>query len=177
MPLWRDAGSMKRCTKCGRVKPITDFYLQAGTTKPRAACKACHAEYAAARSQDDAVKRRKRVRAKWRRRHNLDLRQRMFANGLRSRYGLSFDQYRQMWTAQDRRCAICGTPILCGKADGKREAHRRYAVVDHDHRTGCVRGLLCWPCNAGLGNFRDSAAWLKNAAKYLEKFDSTDPEL
>lgn len=172
MPLWWDVRSMKQCTKCGQVKPLADFYRQAGTAEPRAACKVCHAAYAAARNQNDGVKRRKRVRAKWRRRHDPDLRHRAFANGLRSRYGLSFNQYEAMWVAQNRQCAICGTPVLRGKADGKREAHRRHAVVDHDHRIGRVRGLLCWRCNAGLGNFRDSVDWLKNAAKYLEWFDS-----
>lgn len=41
--------------------------------------------------------------------------------------------------------------------------------VDHDHKTGKVRALLCKFCNLGLGYFRDSPSWLRIAAQYLEE--------
>jgi hypothetical protein len=40
--------------------------------------------------------------------------------------------------------------------------------IDHDHKTGLVRGLLCKHCNQGLGHFRDSTTFLHNAVGYLE---------
>jgi hypothetical protein len=42
-------------------------------------------------------------------------------------------------------------------------------VIDHDHTTGEVRGLLCPTCNAGLGHFKDSPELLLKAALYLQK--------
>jgi len=74
------------------------------------------------------------------------------------KYGLTPDQYSQMLEQQGGGCAICGvTP------NGKRLA------VDHCHTTGKVRGLLCSPCNTGLGVFKDNTDLLHNAVKYLEK--------
>lgn len=49
----------------------------------------------------------------------------------------------------------------------KQKVHR--LVVDHDHRTGIVRGLVCGPCNTGIGCFQDSQAIAKSAAAYLER--------
>jgi hypothetical protein len=61
---------------------------------------------------------------------------------------------------QDGVCAICGRP---------NPEH-----VDHDHETGAVRGILCFNCNGGLGQFRDSIDALLSAASYLDARDS-DP--
>jgi hypothetical protein len=58
------------------------------------------------------------------------------------------------WISSNQNCMICG----------KEEK----LVVDHDHETGKVRGLLCNHCNRGLGHFRDSVQFLDLAAKYLK---------
>ena len=77
---------------------------------------------------------------------------------LKYKYGLSLDQYNQMLTEQGG-CAICGTTEPGGK-------YGRFHV-DHDHKTGEVRGLLCNGCNVGLGHFRDHPERLNKAAEYL----------
>lgn len=58
-----------------------------------------------------------------------------------------------MLAAQDHKCAGCGKPD---------PEH-----VDHDHKTGAVRGMLCFNCNQALGNVRDSIAVLGRLQTYL----------
>ena len=77
-------------------------------------------------------------------------------------HGLTLDDYDRMLAEQGHRCAICGTPAAPGE-----RLH-----VDHDHETSEVRGLLCGPCNRGLGLYKDSPALLANAINYLERNQS-----
>ena len=81
---------------------------------------------------------------------------------LQRQYSLTEEQYEAIALKQNYRCAICN-------------CHQRYQrlAVDHCHRTGMVRGLLCTNCNRGLGRFFDSALRLRNAAAYVEKAAQT----
>jgi hypothetical protein len=80
---------------------------------------------------------------------------------LKAAYGITPEQFDAMVTAQGGVCVLCGNPPA-----GKR--HTQVLHIDHDHRTGRVRGLLCDTCNVGLGSFRDNPDLLKRAAAYLE---------
>ena len=82
------------------------------------------------------------------------------------KYGLSPGEYDQMLEEQQWACAICRRPH---KKRPSRKWGRAQLAVDHDHRTGKVRGLLCNPCNTALGFLNDSVAVLRLAAEYLEK--------
>lgn len=73
-------------------------------------------------------------------------------------YDLTPDDYRRRWEEQDGRCAICRSPSAFG-----------LLVVDHDHATGIVRGLLCGGCNTGLGLLGDTAESVGAAASYLRQ--------
>ena len=73
------------------------------------------------------------------------------------KYGMSESDYLDMLEKQKDQCAICG------KAVGKSRLS-----VDHDHETGKVRGLLCQPCNIGLGFFDEDVEALQNAINYLQ---------
>jgi hypothetical protein len=86
---------------------------------------------------------------------------------LRKRYGLTVQDYNEMLLAQGGRCAICGTdkPPLASEASSSGLSFS----IDHDHQTGAVRGLLCAPCNFGIGNLGDDPARLRAAARYLEE--------
>src|SRR5690606_21201796 len=79
------------------------------------------------------------------------------AKHVESTYGLKPGEYEKLYQAQGSRCAICR------RASG---IAKRLAV-DHDHRTGLARGLLCGPCNKVVGNFRDSPETFERAAEYL----------
>lgn len=74
---------------------------------------------------------------------------------LKERYGLTHDEVAAMVEAQGGTCAICQV---------KDAEH-----VDHDHETGDVRGILCFTCNVGLGNFQDEPARLLLAHRYLTR--------
>lgn len=77
-----------------------------------------------------------------------------YRNHLRTAYDMSHDEYCEMVWAQSGVCACCG-----------REPKK--FVVDHDHATGCVRGLLCSACNNGIGMLGDTGESLQKAVAYL----------
>lgn len=78
-------------------------------------------------------------------------------------YGITSDDYRTLLLHYNGLCAIChSTGFLM------RESHQALLMVDHDHRTGRVRGLLCHNCNRALGLLHDSINNLKRAIVYLE---------
>ena len=82
---------------------------------------------------------------------------------LKSMYGITLDLYRTMFSKQNGRCAICRKSEI-QKIRGKIKA----LSVDHCHKTGKVRGLLCDSCNNGLGRFKDSLKLLALAMEYLK---------
>ena len=79
--------------------------------------------------------------------------------------GVSNQHYLALFEAQDGKCAICGV------TEGHRSKNSKVCrlAVDHDHRTGQVRGLLCNSCNRGLGRFKDSIENLEAAIRYLKR--------
>lgn len=79
---------------------------------------------------------------------------------LKRNYGIGLDEYSEMLVSQDGKCAICEV--------NQKELKTRFSV-DHDHKTGHVRGLLCHRCNMGLGMFLDNPDIVSRAAKYLEE--------
>ena len=80
------------------------------------------------------------------------------------KFGLTPEEYGKMLLAQGNKCAICGNEETATRLDKTKSL-----AVDHDHKTGKVRGLLCCECNQGLGKFRDSREMLLSAARYLEQ--------
>lgn len=79
---------------------------------------------------------------------------------LKIKYGITLEQYNEMFKSQKGRCVICGT---------HQKDLKQRLFVDHDHDTGEIRGLLCSRCNTGLGMFKDDIDILLNAIDYLRK--------
>lgn len=80
-------------------------------------------------------------------------------NRLKKKYGITLEEYQRLWEGQGEVCAICKTPKLT----------QRMLCVDHCHKTGEVRGILCIKCNSALGKFNDDPKLLQKAIEYLSK--------
>ena len=77
---------------------------------------------------------------------------------LKSKYGITDEDYLCMFLQQECKCAICGNV-----------QKTRKLAVDHDHKTGKVRALLCHNCNVLLGHAKDDIEILKKAISYLKE--------
>lgn len=71
----------------------------------------------------------------------------------RHKYGITYQDYAERVMAQGGCCAVCEQPSIL--------------VVDHDHETGLVRGLLCSPCNIAIGHFKNSPERMERGADYI----------
>jgi hypothetical protein len=77
---------------------------------------------------------------------------------LKHKYGISLDDFNELLNKQNHSCAICKTEHPMGYG----------WHVDHSHKTGQVRGILCQQCNQGLGLFNENISTIEKAIKYLE---------
>ncbi|MGZ4126863.1 MAG: endonuclease VII domain-containing protein [Actinomycetota bacterium] len=93
--------------------------------------------------------------------HNRRVRESVAKNGgarryhLRRKYGIEPTEFDRLLASQSGLCAVCGLP--------------NPTQVDHDHRTGAVRGILCLSCNAAVGAFGERADIILKAIEYLER--------
>lgn len=85
------------------------------------------------------------------------------------KYGISIHEYNALLERQGGVCALCGQPEIKMQSRGLGMKPTPDSLhVDHDHRTGKVRGLLCYRCNTGIGKLLDNPDLLRKAADYLE---------
>jgi cytochrome c551/c552 len=155
--------STKKCTKCMLAKPAnSDNFAPDKRNRDglQGQCRECQRKSNKAKTPAQRKHRNAECR-KWykaNRTHALAYaRSRNIAQ-----YGLTDAQYAELFEHQHGVCAICHQPETF-----KVKGTVRKLVVDHDHATGAVRGLLCNACNRGLGNFRDDPELLIAAADYL----------
>jgi hypothetical protein len=135
---------MKKCTKCGEQKPLSEFYKDSlKLDKLRNSCKVCDRLKSHTWRKADPIK----TRECWR------------ASKLKKKYNITNEKYENMKTEQNNKCAICDNVLGFG----------HLSAIDHCHKTGMVRGLLCRGCNLLLGNAKDSTDILKSAILYLDK--------
>lgn len=128
---------MKTCTKCGLEKKFDQFY------KDHRLSQGCssHCKHCINKHRKayyDPTKNR--------------------ANKLMASFGITLDEYDALLEAQNGCCKICGTAT---------PGHKGRFVVDHNHGTNEIRGLLCSGCNVGLGHFKDNPDNLQSASIYL----------
>jgi hypothetical protein len=161
---------VKRCKICGELKPFDDFYRAPGARDGfRLDCKQCNLAARAARYRENPRPAIERV-MRWQRdnREKYEAKQRDYAKSgkkkvadrkshLKRKYGLTLEAFDALLESQGGGCAICG------KLDVDH--------VDHDHRTGRVRGILCFRCNVAIGQMDDDPERLLAAASYLSRDD------
>lgn len=147
----------KNCPRCGIVKPISEYGKNKRDKHGLSFwCLVCKRAY----DRDVYSKRPEAKKAKpavQRRTH------------LKIQYGVTPEEWDWLYAGQNGQCAICGDDIL---QIGVREQTpgRKAAVTDHCHETGVVRGLLCSPCNTGIGYLRDDPSIIISAYAYLNFF-------
>jgi Recombination endonuclease VII len=184
---------LRTCTKCGIEKPESAFYsvTQRGITRLRRICKECFRAQLHDHSEDGKPEGRvcsqcgvykplsqfhkhkiclygvepmcKECRLRKRRVYNRRYPERIRNTDLKAKYGMTIEDYNAMHTRQNGRCAICGTS-------------EEKLVVDHDHKTGQVRELLCHLCNAMIGCAREDIAILTSAVAYLQREQHSERE-
>lgn len=147
-----DEFGMQICRKCGQELSLKDFpALASMRLGVRKICKKCYSSH----SRDWTVK-------------NPD---RSFDGHLRRSFGITLADYNAMLEQQGGVCAICGggPTARSNRRRGGGKVFIPRLVVDHDHASGKVRGLLCSTCNTGIGGLKDDAALVRRALEYLER--------
>lgn len=84
---------------------------------------------------------------------------------LQRKFKITLADYEQLQASQDNVCAICGCPEAIILATGKRKS----LAVDHDHKTGKIRGLLCSLCNTALGLLREDSIRIIGMLRYIQE--------
>ena len=102
---------------------------------------------------DNVIEKRKRIGADVPGMKNIRMGRKQ---SLKVRYNLTEEQVIEMHNKQEGLCAICGSTI------SKCNQH-----IDHDHKTGKIRGLLCSRCNHAIGYFNDNPEYMEAGAKYI----------
>lgn len=128
-------------------------------------CRICKIE-SARKWRDKPGNRKLRCEQEKMRRSRPEVRKRVLELSRQKLYGISPEQYQHMLKEQDYKCSICLTELL---------QQVRSPAVDHDHSCcsgakscgRCVRGIICFNCNGGLGNFKDDISSLMAAVEYM----------
>lgn len=88
-----------------------------------------------------------------------EIKQKWHRNAVIRKYGITVDEFYEMLQKQNNKCAICGSTNWGHVSPS----------IDHDHKTGKVRGLLCNRCNTVLGLVQDDPNILQNTINYLKE--------
>lgn len=147
----------RQCTKCKEFKCVSEFYKEPRTKIGlQSRCKICQqTAYNDYRKKNPDVYRKASLKH-W---HNLSDKKKH--SKWIQRYGITADQYTNMFEFQNGKCKICNQECSTG----------RVLAVDHCHKTGKVRGLLCTKCNTALGMLNDNIKYFETAIEYLKSYE------
>lgn len=151
-----DPRKEKRCACCGETKPVTEFNRLGKRYQPY--CRSCnrvvvHERHIRRQMSGEATEDHRAYywkKRKWVR--------------LKNKYGCDQATYEALEKEQGGVCAICRQP----ETDQYKGTTLELAV-DHDHKTGKIRGLLCRSCNLAIGKFKEDVRIVEAALEYLRK--------
>lgn len=144
------------CKSCKIEKPLTEFEKDARMLHGRTnTCKLCSCKRKL-EWKHSPTGRPKSIAAKIRYNDSNARKLASRRRHLRISYDISVEEYEQMCLNQNNMCSICSS---VGEL-----------VIDHNHATGVIRGLLCRQCNVSIGLLKENVNMIRNAADYLERF-------
>lgn len=161
----------KICKECGEYRDYSLYHRHPnGINGLASKCKACRCAYSRKYRRDN-LKKAKENNKKWkinnpekvaliRKRQKKKAKEKTHRYHIKREYGMSSEQYEYMLLEQGGVCAANGCHEIM--------KHGRLSV-DHCHKTGRIRGLLCSQCNTTLGRVGDSIEKLKGLISYLER--------
>jgi hypothetical protein len=145
---------VKCCSVCGEEKMMTDFRCRKNGMRT-GRCRDCDAKHR--KTWREANRDITRLyEYQYRRDKPIADRKRF----LKSQFGMTLEDYDNMFVAQEGRCKCCGT---------SQQDLKRKLSVDHCHSSGKIRGLLCGNCNSALGFVKDRIGTLENLIQYLKE--------
>lgn len=144
----------KRCNFCERELPISDFLKDKRRDRYGTRCRIC---------RRDKAREWRKSRPNYEKERYAADRSRTRERHLVRKYGITLVDYESMLIAQNNSCAICGAK--------ESDQFKGVFHVDHCHRTGTVRGLLCRGCNHMLGVVGDDPDILLRAVEFIRAFD------
>lgn len=92
--------------------------------------------------------------------------EKQFSYYIKSKYGISFIEYKNLLSISGYCCEICGTK------EPENAKNKDKLCIDHCHNSNEIRGVLCRNCNSALGMFKENIEVIKQSLKYLEKCQS-----
>jgi hypothetical protein len=187
----RAVDDTKHCGKCDQLRPVSEFYASRNRYDGLSVqCKECtkqrhrrnyeskkleirEAQKLRARAirelpHDHPLQIARRVRLRdWYLRNQPRIAKKNRDGWLSRRYGMTSADVDAMLKEQGGGCAICGLAEFGTGTD--------MPNVDHCHATGVVRGILCGPCNRGLGAFADDIGRMERGIEYLRRSKKQKP--
>lgn len=166
MNFLEDINSSKECRTCGELKDLNCFSRDKDRALGRSnQCKTCYSEYHErnkysinARRESNRKKKtvdEHRTYHKW---YNSTFKDKIKNKHLVRKYGISLEKFMSMIESQSGKCKICKNVLSIG----------RFTHVDHCHRTGKVRGILCHKCNTKLGWYEKNSTAVDD---YLREYE------
>lgn len=145
----------KGCQRCGTIRPVSYFRKQNTANGYASYCKYCR------HVRDCEIYNRELMSEEdfWHMvNKDYDGWERLHIKNIQRKFNISFEYAKELTEVEN--CYIC---------EKHKDDNGRTLAIDHCHKTGEIRGVLCSLCNTGLGSFRDNVDFLKSAIDYLKK--------